>query len=257
MSKIHWQSLWQRGLIWSLIGMIYALLFMALRVLIQGVGGIGWPDIPAGALAAGASAVLYGAHELALLSTGLGVAVGLGLLMSIPQITLAEILVAAALVAILVGLSFSFPQHCTRHIVGKLLAGLLLGGGGAALLIAAESLGLLPDSTLAQVMVLIGISGLLYVITIRGWVRLVQWLRLDALPCDPLEALVMAILAGIAAGSIWVLFVPILAPKTDTWSWISMVIYHQLPETLLGGFLGGALTGIALELLHLPWADDL
>ncbi len=257
MYDIHWQAVLLRGLIWSLIGVIYALLFMALRVLMQGLEVLSWAEIPASALAAGASAVLYGAHELALLSTGLGIGVGLGLLILIPQITLGEILVAAMLVASLAGFTFSFPRRCTRHVVGKLLAGLFVGSGAGALLVGVRSLGLQPDLTPLHLMLLIGSSGLLYVMTIRSWIQVTQWLGCESLPSDPVESLVMAILATIAAGSIWVLFVPILGSETNGWSWASLAIYHQIPETLLGGCLGGALTGIVLELLGLPWVNDL
>ncbi|MCK7578969.1 MAG: hypothetical protein MZV65_26735 [Chromatiales bacterium] len=86
----------------------------------------------AAALAGGAGAVLYGAREVALIGTGIGAAVGVALLILMPgQATLTDAVVVASILAATVGLTFSFPRRCTRHVPGKLLAGLVTGGWAA------------------------------------------------------------------------------------------------------------------------------
>lgn len=257
MAHIRWRLALLRSVIWALIGAIYAPLFISLLILLTGFGldSLSYPV--AAALAGGASAVLYGAHELALLSTGMGVAIGLGVLVVLPKASLTEVLMAAAILATAVGLSFAFPHRCTCHVPAKLLAGMGWSGITGAALSYGVARGVMPESTLWLVILLVGINGPLYVLTIRGWILLSLRLGLESWPRDLIESLVMAILASIAAGSIWLLFVPILGTETEFWRSISLTIHQEIFWAILGGLISGVATGLLLEALRLPWVHEL
>jgi hypothetical protein len=83
-----------------------------------------------------------------------------------------------------------------------------------------------------------------------------QRLRIESRPCNAIEALVMAVLAGIAAGSVWMMAAPLLG-ETSALVWeLSDAVYRDLPVALLGGIFGGAVAGSLLEAFGFAWVND-
>ncbi|MGQ9658826.1 MAG: hypothetical protein ACUVQI_01870 [Thermochromatium sp.] len=68
---MYWRLAFLRSIIWGLIGMIYAPLFIGLISLARGAGMGSLSYVMTAGLAGGAGAVLYGTREVALIGTGI------------------------------------------------------------------------------------------------------------------------------------------------------------------------------------------
>lgn len=253
----RWRLAFLRAIIWSLIGMIYAPLFIGLLSIAHGAGLGSSSYVLAAGLAGGAGAVLYGAREVALIGTGIGAAVGVALLILMPgQATLTNAVVVASILAATVGLTFSFPRRCTRHVPGKLLAGLVMGALGGAVLAIAEPFHSAPFSTFSILVFLASVHGILYAGTVRAWIGFSCRLRLESRPCELIEASTMAILAAIAAGSLWMVAGPLMGFDPGLWQLASFSMHEDIAPAFLGGLFGGAMAGLLLEVFRFPWVHD-
>ncbi|WP_245232321.1 hypothetical protein [Thiorhodococcus minor] len=238
--------------------MIYAPLFTGLMGLMSsaGVGVAAYPI--ASGLAGGAGAVLYGARELALISTGIGALAGVAVLILLPDgATLANVIVVASVLAATVGLTVSFPRRCSRHVPGKLLAGLVAGAFGGAVLAVVEPLHPVAFSTFAILVFLVSVNGVLYVGSVRWWIQVSRRLKLESRPCYLIEAGVMAILAGVAAGSVWMVVSPLLGAEGGVSQLAALTMHHEIQAAVVGGLLGGGLAGFLLELFRFSWVHEL
>ena len=238
--------------------MIYAPLFVGLHGLMTEAGAGSYAYVLAAGLAGGAGAVLYGARELALISTAIGAIAGVAILILLPgQATLSSLTVNASGLAALVGLTLSFPRRCSRHVPGKLLAGLVSGALGGAVMAIAESMHATPFSSFAILVFLASVSAVLYVGTVAWWVKLSERLRLESRACHVVESGIMAILAGVAAGSVWMIVVPLLGDNLGATQVVSLAMHHQLQGAILGALIGGGLAGFLLETFRFSWVHDI
>jgi len=254
----RWRLAFVRAIIWSLIGLIYAPLFIGLEAMLSALGW-GALSLPlAATLASAVGAVLYGARELALIATLMGVTIGLALLILLAQaLTLLDAALLAALLAALIGFVVPFPRRCSRNVPGKALAGLAAGGGVGALLALVLALGGWTLSPLWLLALLVAAGALIYVLSVRQWIALSRRLCLEARPCYLIEGLAMALLAGVAAGSLWLISAPLAGLEDGLWLQTSEVLHRDLLTAILGAMCGGALAGFLLELLRLDWVHDL
>jgi hypothetical protein len=247
-----------RAVVWGMIGLVYTPLFLGLTALMTGAGLERGAYVAAAALAGAAGAALYGGREVAILGTGIGVGVGwLSLLLGAQLIGFGGTAVAAAAVAGAVGLSPIFSARCARHVPGKVLAGLVGGALCGAVLAIAEPLHPRPFSIFAVLAFLVSVNGVLYVSTVGRWVGLTRRLGARTGLCVPMEALVIAVLAGLTAGSVWVMVGPLFGPTPGLIHEAGNLVYGHLPMALLGGIFGGALAGALLELFGFAWVHDL
>lgn len=247
-----------RAIVWSLIGMIYAPLFTGLLELMSGRGLGLYAYALAAALAGGAGAVLYGARELALISTGIGALAGVAVLIVLPdQSTLTNVVVIASILAATVGLTFSFPRRCSRNVPGKLLAGLVAGAFGGVILALVEPLHPAPFSSFSTLVFLVSVNGVVYVGSVRWWVSLSRKIKLESRPCYLIESATMAVLAGIAAGSVWMVAAPLLGSEPGISQLASITMHHEIKGAILGGLLGGGVAGFLLELFRFSWVHDI
>lgn len=247
-----------RGVIWGLIGMIYAPLFTGLAELFAGLGFGHGTYVAAAAVAGGVGAALYGAREISLIATGVGVLVGVSLLMLLAeQVAAWHIILAAAAVAGLIGLTVSFPARCSRHVPGKTMAGLGTGALGGSILAIAEPFHADPFSSFAVLAFLVSVNGILYVSTLRWWLVWSHRLHCESRPCHVIEALVMAVLAGVAAGSVWLVIGPLLSTDGGLWQMASHGLHEALLPAVFGGLLGGVLAGVLMEFFRFSWVHDL
>lgn len=246
-----------RGIVWGLIGLIYAPLFTGLVALLERLGaGVG-TYVAAAALAGAAGAALYGAREVALVGSGVGVVLGLLLLIGLGQVlTFEQAVLIAAGVGAAIGLVVVFPGRCIRKVPGKIMAGLSTGAMCGGLLAVAQPLHPAPFSTFALLAFLVSVNGVLYVASVRLWVGWVQRLGIASRPCNAIEALVIAVLAGIAAGSLWMMAAPLVGETSALVREVSDAVYRDLPVALLGGIFGGAVAGSLLEAFGFAWVHD-
>ncbi|WP_245969360.1 hypothetical protein [Thiocapsa rosea] len=257
-SAPSWRMAVLRGIVWGLIGMIYAPLFTGLAELFQGLGFGHGTYIAAAALAGAVGAALYGAREVALIATGIGVLVGvLVLTLFAEQIAVFHVVFVAAAVAGLVGLTVSFPARCSRHVPGKTMAGLATGAIGGGFLALVEPFHPNPFSSFAVLAFLVSVNGVLYVATVRWWLSVSHRLHCESRPCYIIESLVMATLAGVAAGSVWMMIGPLIDIESGLWESASAAMHDRIPMAILGGLFGGAIAGMLLELFRFSWVHDI
>lgn len=246
-----------RAIVWGLIGLIYAPLFVGLLSLFERLGVGPWGYVPAAAVAGGAGAVLYGARETGLAGTGIGLVVGAVLLVgAADQVPVVLAVLAAAAIAAAIGLSPFFPACCARHVPGKALAGVLAGALGGAVLAIAEPLHPRPFPVFAVLAFLVSVNGVLYVASVRRVVDLTRRLRLEARPCNLIEGLVVSILSGLAAGSVWVMAGPFFGDPGSLVRVVGESVYVHLPIAVLGGVFGGAVAGSLLQTFGFSWVHD-
>ncbi|EGV33609.1 hypothetical protein ThidrDRAFT_0298 [Thiorhodococcus drewsii AZ1] len=256
--KSRFRSAFLRGIVWSLIGMIYAPLFIGVVLLLKGMGFGYFSYVVAASVAGGVGAVLYGARELALISTGVGAMVGVAMLILLGgQVSLSDVALVAAILAATVGLTISFPKRCSRSVPGKALAGLATGVVGGAVLAIAEPLHPEPFPIFAILAFVVSVNGILYVSTVRWWVTLSRRIRLESRSCYVVEALIMAVLAGVAAGSVWMVSGPLLSFGDGVSLIASETMHLEIQQAILGGLFGGGTAGVLLELFRFRWVHDL
>ncbi|WP_242523166.1 hypothetical protein [Thiocystis minor] len=248
-----------RGIIWSLHGMIYAPLFAGLSELLKGLGFGGSTYVIAAAVTGAVTAVLYGARELSLISSAIGAGVGVILLIALtgPSAFVYTALSAAAIAAA-VGLLVRFPTRCSMNVASKALAGLAAGAVGGTVLAIAEPFHAAPFSLFVVLAFLVSINGVLYVASVRQWVAWTHRFCQTSFPCNLAEAAIMAILAGVAAGSVWMVSGPLTNIDPGLW-WqaASLGMHQQIPQAVLGGLFGGGIAGILLQIFRFSWVDDL
>jgi hypothetical protein len=254
----NWRMALLRGIVWSLIGMIYAPLFTGLAELFQGLGFGHGTYIVAAALAGAVGAALYGAREVALIATGIGVLVGVFVLILFgEQLAVLHLVLIAAAVAGLVGLTVSFPARCSRHVPGKTMAGLATGAFCGGFLALVEPFHSNPFSSFAVLAFLVSVNGVLYVTTVRWWLSLSRRLHCESRPCYVIESLVMATLAGVAAGSVWMMIGPLIDIESGLWQSASAAMHDRIPMAMVGGMFGGGIAGMLLEFFRFSWVHDL
>ncbi|WP_373508051.1 hypothetical protein [Thiocapsa sp.] len=254
----NWRMALLRGIVWSLIGMIYAPLFTGLSELFQGLGFGHGTFIAAAALAGAVGAALYGAREVALIATGIGVLVGVFVLMLFAeQIAVFHVVLTAAAAAGLVGLTVSFPARCSRHVPGKAMAGLATGALCGGFLALVEPFHPHQFSSFAVLAFLVSVNGVLYVVSVRWWLSLSRRLHCESRPCYVIESLVMATLAGVAAGSVWMMIGPLIEIESGLWQSASAAMHDRIPMAILGGMFGGGVAGMLLEFFRFSWVHDL
>lgn len=245
-----------RGLIWSLIGLIYAPLFAALHVAFHALGFGHAALIPAAALSGAVGAAFYGARQVALAGTAIGVLVASAVLLALPgTIPLWHVTLAAGAVGAALGALVRFPDHCSLKVPGKTLAGLATGGACGLLLALAEPLHPEEFHITGTLAFLVGVNGVLYVATVRWWAGLAKINR--GRSCNLIEALVVSVLAAAAAGAVWAVGGPLTGAVDYGSRGILDVVHQQVPLAMVGGLLGGGVAGALLEAFGFSWVHDI
>jgi hypothetical protein len=247
-----------RGIVWGLIGMIYAPLFTGLSELFHALGFGHGTYVGAAAFAGAVGAALYGAREVALIATAVGVLIGVFMLMLFAaHIEVWHVVLVAAAIASLLGLAVRFPDRCSRHVPGKTMAGFATGAVCGGVLAVAEPFHPQPFSAFAVLAFLVSVNGVLYVSTVRWWLALSHRLRCESRPCYIIESLVLGSLAAIAAGSVWMMIGPLAGLERGLWAAASDAMHARIPMAILGGLFGGAVAGALLEFFRFSWVHDL
>ena len=191
-----------RGLVWGLIGLIYAPLFLGLLAIFRDLGLGHAAFIPAAALASAAGATLYGARQVALAGTAIGLTVASLVLLTSPQtLGLWGAVGLAVLVGAALGWWVDFPERCSLQVPAKAVAGLTAGALCGGLLALAESLHPFDFRAASTLAFLVSVTGVLYVATVTWWMR--HAMAGGNRYCDLIEVGVVALLAGLASGGLW------------------------------------------------------
>ncbi len=241
-----------RGLIWAIIGLIYAPLFTALFVLLEAMGLGHWAFAPAAAIAGAVGAAFYSAREVALVGAVIGLITTTILFMMTPgTVALWQVSLSAAVAGALLGRVTRFPERCALQAPGKAVAGLVSGLICGALLAVVELIHPLNFNITAIVAFLVSVNGTSYTATVGWWLR--QAKVKGGKPCQVIEALVIGMVATVAAGSLWVFGGPLIgAVDGGNYALVhSMMMF--MPGAMFGGLVAGAVTGALLEAFDFDW----
>jgi hypothetical protein len=242
-----------QGIAWGLVGLVYAPLFAALMEVFSLMALGTWAYVPAAAFAGAAGAALYGAMPIAIIGTVTGIFSATAYMLGVGgQMGLLRVVGVAVLAGTLVGIFVKFPVHFSQGVSAKSVVGLLTGlAAGLLVSVGHLLLGDALDLRLA-VAVLVAVNGMLYVAVVRALVRGIQ----RSLPRTLVEAVVCGILSGTAGAAIWLLGGPILGVVDPSYEQVTKHVLEQMPFAAIGGIIGGAIAGAALEALGIKALHD-
>ncbi len=244
-----------RALIWAMVGLIYVPLFLALEDLFRLASFGAWSFVPAAALAGGAGAMLYGARQVAIAASLIGVSTG-SILLLVPgaSVSLWQPALVGLLAGMVGGFFVRFPAGCTSNVVAKIMTGLSSGALCGAFLTMAEPMWPAVHLEVAAVAFLVSVNGVIYVTTVRFWVRALS--RADGIANHWKQALVIGIVAMLTAASVWIVSKSIVGDVSSPMAVALMGLPDRLPGTLMSGAMAGAITGALLEIFRFRWVLD-
>ncbi len=233
--------------------MIYAPLFVVLRELLS-PSLSGYATVLAAAVAGAIGAAFYGARQLALAASLIGVMCGTLLLVVIGhQVSPWQVAGLAAGLGLLAGVAVDFPHRCTVNMGRKFTVGGLVGAFSGALLFMTDLFIGVALPMAAAVAFLVSVNGVLYVAALTFWRG--RGGRGRPRFCSFTEGIVIAVIAVLVANSL-AAFAGIFAdgsPGALTAALIASA--EKIPLAFLGGMTAGAITGGLLELFEFAWVD--
>lgn len=233
--------------------MIYAPVYVVLRELLT-PSLAGFAGVLAAAAAGGIGAAFYGARQLALTASVIGICSALLMLMTIgPQVAPWLIAGVAIVLSLIAGAAVDFPSRCTARVGLMILIGGGMGAFAGALLLAADRLVAIALPTAAAVALLVSVTGVLYVagMNLRGLQRRPGRSRF----CSLTEGIVIALIAVVVANSM-AAFAGLFADDgSGPLTRALLLTADYLPVAVLGGMIAGAITGGLLELFEFEWVD--
>lgn len=242
-----------RGLIWALAGALFGGVFAGLARAFELWGLTPWSAYLLAAGFGGAiTASFFGAMQVALIGTLVGVLTAIGYLVAMHgSARLLEVVLVAALAGVIVGALLSTASATEKRPLGQILSGLVSGAvAGPATRFLAELAGIWHDIFKVSV-VAVAFVGVLFIFVSR-WVLAIcsEWIA--AKLSGPLVA---AINAASVAACMW-----LVASTADTGAGTAAVIpvdriLLDVPLGVMGGALGGALGGVLLGALGLERSE--
>jgi hypothetical protein len=147
-----------------------------------------------------------------------------------------------------------FPDRCSLRVPAKAVAGLTTGVLCGALLALAEALHPFDFRGAASLAFLVSVNGILYIASVPWWVRRSAFEGNRS--CDAIEGLVVALLAGLAAGGLWLGAAPLMGLPSSSLGLALAGLESELPMATFGAGFGGALAGVLLELFGFRWVHE-
>ncbi|MGB5832139.1 MAG: spermidine synthase [Thiohalocapsa sp.] len=233
--------------VWSLAGALFGGLFIGLYQVLLVLGLTGWQPVLVGSVAAAmTTAAFYSAMPVALVGATAGVLASIGyLIVSGHRVELPLITGTAAAAGLVAGSFFSWMVRRNARPLAETLTGLLAGLGAGVILSVVLFAYPEPVGPLVMAAGIVALVGALFQLN-EHWIlqRCHGWL-----PAGLAAPLVAALIAGVVGASIWILGgTTAAALDLETKGAIEQVL-HDVPSGFLGGMLGGAVTGMILELM--------
>jgi hypothetical protein len=233
-------------LVWSLAGALFGGLFIGLYELLVLLGLSGWQPLVVGAVAAAmTTAAFYSAMPLALVGATAGVLASIGYLVaSGQQIELAMITLVAAATGLMAGAFFAWSGRQNARPLAETLTGMLAGfGAGLALLLVLTILET-PVGPFVMAAGVVAIVGTLFQLNEHWIVQACHGWLPDSLAAP----LVAGLIASVVGAGVW-LMAGMTTPMIGGERSVIDQVLREVPTGALGGMLGGAVTGLILELL--------
>jgi hypothetical protein len=241
--------------VWGFAGALFGSLFAALYGVLQAMGLSGWEPLVIGAAAAAmTTSAFYSAMPVALVGAMAGVLASIGYLMvSGHRPELLGITATAAAAGVVAGGFYSWMGKGGRRSLAETLTGLLSGLTAGVLV----SVGVALYGGEVDLMVMaagvVAVVGSLFKISERWIVT-----RLSGRLPRGLSAPVVAGLIGAVVGSgVWIIGgAAVVSLELAAQGPAAGGILNQVPEGFLGGMMGGAVTGVVLELMGMHLEED-
>ena len=240
--------------IWGLAGGVFGAVLVSMRHMLGDLGFEGWYPLLIGTCAAAMTvAALYSAMFVALVGAAAGVLASIAYLMLYSQVV--DLLIISAVAAgagLIAGLFFNRGPQANARAFGVTMTGLLAGAGAGLTIAIALQLYTQTIDPMVVVAGVVALVGTLFQLNHRwleygcsGW----PWTRLGG-------PLVAAWIAGIVGIGVW-LMVGSAATELN-WNISGRFDYllEQIPLGVMGGAVGGAVTGLLLELLGFGLAEE-
>jgi len=234
-------------LVWSLAGALFGGLFIGLFEVLVVLGLSGWQPLVVGAVAAAmTTAAFYSAMPLALVGATAGVLASIGYLVTSGQtVNLAMITLLAAGTGVAAGAFFAWTGRQNARPLAETLTGMLAGLGAGLVLVILLTATQMPLGPFVMAAGVVAIVGTLFQLN-EHWV--VQACH-GWLPDSLAAPLVAGLIASVVGAAVWLMAgmtTPMLLggeqPVIDQ-------VLREVPSGALGGMLGGAVTGLILELM--------
>jgi hypothetical protein len=233
--------------VWSLAGALFGGLFIGLYEVLQVLGLHGWQPVVAAAVSAAmTTAAFYSAMPVALMGAMSGVVASIGyLIVAGPMLDLRIIAGVAAGLGVLGGAFVAWTSQAGARPLAETLTGLLAGLGAGVVLALVLALYPQPVGPFVMAAGIVALVGSLFQLNEHWIVQAVHgWL-----PDTVAGPLVAAMVAAVVGASMWMVAGTTTATMDlATKSAVDRVL-AEIPSGFLGGLLGGAVTGILLELL--------
>ncbi len=238
--------------VWGLAGAFFGALFAGLHQVLSSLGLTGWsPPVLAAAAAAMFTSAFYSAMPVALVGAMAGVLASIGSLVALGhEMSLAMLAGAAAVAGLAAGSFYAWMAEGGGRSLTQTLAGMMAGLFAGSLLAALIAVTGKQAGTFVLAAGVVAVVGTLFQVSAR-------WLGsgAQALPTGLSAAVVAGMIATLVAASIWTLgYTPLVGADGATPDLIGQV-RREIPPGFLGGLLGGALTGLVLELLGFHLED--
>lgn len=238
-----------RGVIWGLVGGIYALLFVGFLESFRYLGFAELALVFAGSLAGAVGAAFYGAMQIAILGTLAGViATFFYLVLFANKVQPEFVLLVAGAAGMVLGVVFgAMHMFLTKGALSKMAAGLVGGAGAAAIVWLAFSMLAGPVNVGIIVGMLVPITGYVYVAVAERLERFCA----GRVPDPVVGALVAGSLASVVGASVWAVGGTAVGSIDPNFKDAIDQGLTQIPAAVIGGVVGGILSGSLLGLMGL------
>jgi hypothetical protein len=247
LSKERFTAIITTLFVWSLAGALFGGLFIGLYEVLKVLAlGPHQAVVVAAVAAAMTTAAFYSAMPVALMGAMAGVVGSIGyLVVGGPRLDLGMVALVAAGLGVLGGAFVAWTSEAGSRPLAETLTGLLAGLGAGALLVGVLMFSPLPVGTFVMAAGVVALVGSLFQLNEHWIVRSVHgWL-----PDNLAAPLVAALVAAVVGASMWMVAgTAAAALDLETKAAVDRVL-AEVPAGFLGGLLGGAITGVVLELL--------
>lgn len=252
-SKDQFTAIVMTLVVWGLAGGLFGALFAGLYEVLRSLGFAEWqPPVLAAAAAAMITSAFYSAMPVALAGAMAGVLASIGTLIVLGhELDLAVLTGVAGLAGLAAGSFYAWMAAGGGRPLVQTLAGMAIGLFAGVLLAALIAVTGRQIGTFILAAGVVAVVGTLFQVSAR-------WLGSHGAPWIPAglsAAAVAGMIATLVAASIWTLGGTPFAGTDGATPDLLGQVRREIPPGFLGGLVGGAMTGLILELLGFHLED--